>query len=178
MTDKVGADDAVAAGVPIEDLPRADAPEPHTTDLGNSERFVRQHAAEVRYCYAFNSWLQWTGKRWERDPGDGARERAKQTARRLYAEAGLTEDPRERKALGAWAIKTESDRVQRAMIALAQSALPIRPDKLDAFPSLFNADNCTLDLQTGEHGAHQARHFLTQPCPTPYDPAAACPNFL
>jgi hypothetical protein len=41
MSDKVGADDAVMAGVPIEDLPRADAPGTHCTDLGNGERLVR-----------------------------------------------------------------------------------------------------------------------------------------
>ena len=178
MSGKVGADDAIEAGVPIEELLRGEAPEPHCTDLGNSERFVRQHGADVRYCWPWKSWFQWNGTRWERDHGDGVRERAKATARRLYQEAARLEDPRERKALAAWAAKTEHEKVQRAMLALAQSAVPVRPEQIDSDPWLFNVPNGTLDLRTTERHDHRRRDFITKICPTPYDPSATCPRFL
>jgi putative DNA primase/helicase len=178
MSDKVGADDAVAAGLQIDHLPRAEAPEPHCTDLGNSERFVRQHGADVRYCWPWKTWLQWTGTKWERDPGDGIRERAKATARRLYQDAALREDPHERKALAAWAQKSEADHVQRAMIEMAKSAISIRPHQFDADPWLLNVANGTLDLRAGELHAHRRGDWITKQCPTPYDPRAACPKFL
>jgi putative DNA primase/helicase len=177
VSGKVGADDALAAGVDVEGLPRAEAPAPHCTDLGNSERFVRQHGADVRYCWLWKSWLQWTGIRWERDPGDGVRERAKTTARRLYKEAARLEDTQERKTLAAWATRTEQEKLQRAMLSLARSAVPVLPAQLDADPWLFNVPNGTLDLRTGELREHRRSDFITRLCPTRYDRATACPAF-
>jgi len=178
MSGKVGADDALVAGVDVEGLPRAEAPEPHCTDLGNAERFVRQHAIDVRYCWPWKSWLQWTGTHWARDHGDGVRERAKATARKLYQEAACLEGAYARKILAAWAVRTESEHLQRAMLALAQSAVPILPTQLDADPWLLNVPNGTLDLRTGERREHRRRDFITRLCPTSFDAAATCPNFL
>lgn len=177
MSEKTGADDFIAAGGGVEELPRAEPPEPRCTDLGNSERFLRHHGADVRYCWPWKAWLEWTGTRWERDHGDGVRERAKDVARRLYQEAGLSEDPAERKALAAWAIKTENEKIQRAMLTLAQSAVPILPEQLDTDPYLFNVANGTFGLRTGELRGHRRGDFITKLCPTVYDPRAGCPHF-
>jgi hypothetical protein len=45
---------------------------PTATDAGNAIRFARQHGTVVRYCYAWGSWLLWTGTHWQRDPGGRA----------------------------------------------------------------------------------------------------------
>lgn len=174
----VGADTHLVAGGALEDLPRAEPPAPHCTDLGNSERFVRQYGADVRYCYLWKTYFEWADTHWRRDLGAGVAERAKLTARALYQEAAATEDPDRRKALSRWAGETESERRQRAMLALARSALAIAPDVLDCKPRLLNVANGTLDLTTFELRDHRRDDFITKLCPTSYDPTATCPRFL
>jgi putative DNA primase/helicase len=105
------------------------------------------------------------------------RERAKDVVRKLYHEAGLVDDGAERKALASWAIKTENEKLQRAMLTLAQSAVPILPEQFDTDPWLFNVENGTLDLRSRELRPHRRADFITKLCPTIYDPAAECPHF-
>jgi hypothetical protein len=64
---------------------------PHLTDLGNAQRFVARHGNDVRYCFAWRTWLVWDGTRWRRDPGDGAMRLMKATARMIYTEAATRE---------------------------------------------------------------------------------------
>jgi hypothetical protein len=175
---KIGADDVIAAGGRLEDLPRADPPAPHCTDLGNAERFVRMYGPDLRYVWPWATWLQFTGTHWARDPGYVAAELAKMIPRSLYQEAGLIEDPAQRKAMAAWAIKSEAQRQQQALVLLARSALPVAPEALDQHSHLFNVPNGTLDTCTSELRGHRHDDFLTKLCPTPYDPAARCPRFL
>jgi hypothetical protein len=54
----LGTDTHIVAGGTLEDLPRVEPPAPHCTDLGNSERFVRQHGVDVRYCYLWKTYLE------------------------------------------------------------------------------------------------------------------------
>ena len=176
-SDKIGADDYLEAGGRVEDLPRAAPPDPHCTDLGNSERFIRQHGADVRYCWPWRTWFTWTETHWARDPGDGVAERAKLTTRAIYREAAELEDPARRKILSAWASKTEGEHQQRAMVALARSAVAITPDQLDRHAWLYNVANGTLDLKTGALRGHRRDNLMTKLGPVPYDPSARCPRF-
>ena len=36
----------------------------HLTDLGNCERFVRDHGDSLRYVHKWKKWLEWVGQRW------------------------------------------------------------------------------------------------------------------
>jgi hypothetical protein len=129
--DKVGADDYLEAGGRVEDLPRTDPPDPHCTALGNSERLIRQHGADVRFLLPFRSWFGWTETHWKRDPGDGIAERAKLTTRAIYREASELADPARRKALGAWAAK-DRERARTARDARArQKCRVVAPEQLD-----------------------------------------------
>jgi len=176
-SDRVGTDDYLDAGGQLEDLPRTDPPDPHCTDLGNSERFIRQHGADVRYSWPWRTWLAWRETHWSRDPGDGVAERAKLTTRAIYREAAELEDPTRRKILSAWASKTEGEHQQRAMVALARSAVAVTPDQLDRHAWLYNVTNGTLNLKSSELRGHRRDDFLTKLCPWDYDPAARCPRF-
>jgi P4 family phage/plasmid primase-like protien len=148
------------------------APDDPLTDVTNSARFVEQHAADFRFCYAWGCWLQWDGKRWRRDAGDAAVRAAKETARRWFAEAAAATDEGRRKTLARWAVYANSEPGIRRMLTLAQAELAVRPEELDADPWLFNCQNGTLELRTGHLRPHRREDLITRIAAAPYDPAA------
>src|SRR5205807_1701910 len=63
----------------------------------------------------------------------------------------------------------------RNMVAMAKSDLPIGLEELDTDPWLFNVENGTIDLRTGEIREHRREDFITKLAPVTFDPAAECP---
>jgi putative DNA primase/helicase len=100
--------------------------------------------------------------------------RAKDTVTTIYAEAARASDKR-RKDLAAHALWSESERALRAMIALAESELAIKPELLDSDPWLLNVGNGTVDLMTGELHPHRPEEFLTKLAPGEFDPDSTHP---
>jgi putative DNA primase/helicase len=149
------------------------------TDLGNAERFAYHHREGVRFCYAWNTWLIWTGQYWEPDAGNQVLQLAKQTIRRIYQEAAEAATPPAREQLAKWAVASEQASRVRALLDLARAepGLPVKPDQLDADPFLLNCQNGTLDLRTGTLRQHERADLITKCVPVDYDPAAACPIF-
>jgi putative DNA primase/helicase len=156
---------------------RLRVPRPHLTDAGNAERFATQHHEDVRYVYAWRTWLVWDETRWQRDAGALVMRRAKMTARRLYAEAAQEPDDEERKRIVAWAKLSESEPRLRAMLLLAQSepGMAVTPDQLDRDPFLLNCLNGTLELRTGHLRPHRRDDLLTKLTAAPYAPEASHP---
>jgi putative DNA primase/helicase len=157
-------------GIPFRKLKR--------TDLGNSERFIIRHGADVRYCYAFGAWLVFTGARWERDDGGKVHRLAKATVRNIYQEAAEAEDEQERKALAQHATRSEAEARIRAMLELAKPEEPVSPEDLDARPWLLNVQNGTIDLRTGSLQPHRREDLITKLAPVAYDPNATAPTFM
>src|SRR5215203_2556672 len=147
------------------------------TDLGNAERFVRDHGEDVRYCYPWRKWLVWTGTRWERDDTGKVHKLAKETVRAIYREASDAEDEDRRKALAKHATQSEAEPKIRAMLELAKSETPISPDTLDADPWLFNATNGTIDLRTGALREHRREDLITKLALVEYAPSATAPTW-
>lgn len=147
------------------------------TDLGNAERFVEQHGKNLYHCEDKEQWLLWTKKIWQWDRRVKVMALAKRTARNIYHEAGNEPDDKRRKQLADHAFRSESDAKLTAMLHLAQSELgiPVNPDELDANPWLFNCNNGTLDLRTGELYPHRREDLLTTLVPIDYKPGAECP---
>jgi putative DNA primase/helicase len=157
-------------GIPFRDHKR--------TDLGNSERFIQRHGADVLYCYAYKAWLVWTGVRWERDDGGKVHRLAKATVRNIYQEAGEAENEQERKALAQHATRSEAEARIRAMLELAKSEEPVSPEDLDARPWFLNVQNGTIDLRTGRLQPHRREDLITKLAPVSYDPNATAPTFM
>jgi putative DNA primase/helicase len=150
-------------------------PDYNCTDLGNAERFIAQHGANVRYCYAWSRWLAWSGLRWERDESGRVHRLAKETVRGIYQEAAAAPAEDRRKDLAKHAARSEAEAKIRAMLELAKSEVPISPDELDADPWLLNFPNGTLDLRTGELREHRREDLLTKIAGADYHPNAEAP---
>ena len=84
-------------------------------------------------------------------------------------------DERTRNAMYAWAKYSNSKDGVRNMLAMAKSELAIGPEQLDADPWLFNVENGTIDLRTGEIREHRREDFITKLAPVKLDPTADCP---
>ena len=176
-------------------------------DLGNTFRFVRQHGHKFRFT-AGRGWLAWDGRRWEKDATGATYRAAKATALSLFTEAArktqeqetliaelasesISDERRaklgdlikEKKALAAsyldWAKKCGSRGRIEAIVALAQSELPIaeRDSVFDTNTWLLNCQNGTVNLKTGTLQPHRQSDHITALSPSNYDPAATCPTW-
>ena len=144
---------------------------PALTDLGNSDRFVAKYTDELRYCHPWRMWLRWDGLRWRRDLALEVLELAKAIPRDLFTEFQRVMD----KDLGEWALTSQSKARVEALVALARSAIPVPPERLDRPRWLLNVTNGTLDLRTGQRRAPDRDEYMTTQAPVRFDPAATCP---
>lgn len=147
------------------------------TDLGNAIRMATRFRGDVRFCKAWGEWLVWDGTRYAPDQTGAAMRLAKETARRILAEAATIVDSDERKAHTAWAMASQSRAKLEAMLALAASepGVPVGVDEMNRDGWLLNVANGTIDLRTGELLPHDRADLITQLCPVEFDPEAECP---
>lgn len=150
-----------------------------TTDTGNAERFAARHSDRARFCWEWNTWLAWDGKRWTRDAGAEVERLAKATARGIYAEAADQPDDGARAELVKHAKRSESRKGRTDFLALARSeeGIPIQPKELDAAPQLVNLLSGTLDLDAEEFREHRRGDMLTRLFPVAFDPSATAPTW-
>ncbi len=156
----------IATPKPTEDFP--------LTDLGNAERLVAQHGADLRYCHPRQKWYVWTGTHWREDDTAAVERMAKATVRAIYAEAADETDDNRRAAIVKHARQSEASNRIAAMISLAESELgiPVLPSELDADPWLLNCKNGTLDLISGDLKPHSQTDLITRIAPVEHDPDA------
>lgn len=145
------------------------------SDLGNARRLVAQHGQDLRYNHLAKKWLCWTGKRWRVDDSGEVDRRAKLTVGSIYGEAEKA-PPESRKALGAFALRSESQSSIQGMISLAKSeiGIPVNPRELDANHYLLNCQNGTIDLTTGTLRPHRREDLISRLVPVEYDLKAPC----
>jgi putative DNA primase/helicase len=151
------------------------------TDLGNARRFVAQHHERLRSVPSLmrNPWFVWRGSHWEQDSAGEAMRLAKKTVTSIHEEASAISDEEKRDALRQHAFKSESAERIRAVVSLAQSEpeIVIRQDQLDRDRWLFNVENGTIDLQSGEFYKHRRRDYITKISHIVYDRKAQCPQW-
>jgi putative DNA primase/helicase len=154
--------------------------EEHLSDLGNARRFVTQHYEDVRSVMAWrNPWILFDGQRWTPDNTGHVERLAKQTVRRIYSEATRASDDMQRDQLLKHALRSESAPRIRAMLDLARTEpeLSTVPRDLDANPWLFNVENGTVNLKTGQLKPHDREQLITRLAPVAYDPDATAPRW-
>lgn len=162
----------------------------HCTDAGNAIRFARQFYEDAVYVPEAGNWFVWNGQTWQEDQGSVFMLRfAKETARRIFAEAhkaddGTAETKPIRDGLLNWAMLSESQARLEAMIKSAKTTCrTMHYQDFDADAMLFNAANCTIDLRTGKpvedpsqfklKSYHRRKDFITKISPVKYDPEAS-----
>lgn len=153
----------------------------YLSETGLAERFARDHGQAVRWCETWKKWLVYTETHWQIDASQHVRTRAKQVVRSLYTEATAATDSDTRKELGKFALRSEAEKVRRALLELAKSEdpIPALPTQFDSDHStwLLNVSNGTIDLKTGTLRAHDPADYLTKCIPIVYDPKAVCPTW-
>ena len=150
------------------------------TDYGNAERLAHSHFENIRYGGTANKWLVWNGQRWETDDRLEIEKLGKDTVRKIYIEAGNCGDDEIRKNIAKWAKSSESNQRIQAMITLARSepGIYVKAEELDANSNLFNMQNGTMNLLTGELQTHNRTDYLTNISPIAYDKTAECLRWM
>ena len=149
---------------------------PAFTDLGNAERFARDHEGDVIYCLDQRIWYCWDGTRWT--PNNAKiQQMAKETARNMLVEPTYGED--HRTSLVKWQKQSESHSKIKSMIDLASSeqSLVKRSSDLDRNLHLFNAFDGTLNLQSGEIKKADRLDFITSQTDSRICSQATCPKW-
>jgi len=150
----------------------------NNTDLGNAERLVSKYGEDVRYCPQWNTWMYWNGKVWRKDVTGEIERKAKQTVKDLKDEIP---SGAEAKFAFKHAHRSESRYSIENMVALAKSEIgvPILPNEMDSDTGwLFNCNNGTINLRTGELKPHNKSDTITKISPVDFDPDAECPVFM
>ena len=147
------------------------------TDLGNAERLAHHYSNQLKYCHPWSKWVVWDGVKWSEDATGKINQLAKKTVRKIYDEAKQMQDDDKRRAIAKHAISSESNGRIKSMVSLAQSELPVRPEKFDQNRFLLNCKNGTIDLSTGKLNPHDKNNFITKVAPVIYDPSATCPQW-
>ena len=147
------------------------------SDLGNAERLAHHYGNDIKYCYQWKKWLIWDGVKWADDETGLVNTFAKNTVRKIYEEAKHSEDDNKRQSIARHALTSESNGRIKAMVSLAQSELPVRPDDFDKNKFFLNCRNGTIDLTTGILHPHRKDDFITKVAPVFYDETATCPQW-
>lgn len=142
------------------------------TDIGNAERLITRYGHNLRWNTMTESWYCWDGRRWRKDDSLQAEQWAKDTVRAIPAVEGPVAENGD--DLQAYARKCEGRDRLTSMLSLAKSepGIPIQLTQFDPDPYLFNCNNGTLDLRTGELKAHRREDLITKIAPIEYQPEA------
>ena len=149
------------------------------TDIGNAERFVRDHSDSVRYCHPWKKWMIFDGKRWKKDESAKVEQLAKETLRKMQRDASNEDDLKHKEKLLKHAVRSESDKRIKALLnrAKSEAGIPILPSDFDKDPWLLNVFNGTIDLRTGKLLQHDRNNYITKLASISFDLNAKASRF-
>ena len=158
--------------------------QPHTNpryqreEIGIGYAFADYFKPIARFDRERGIWYVFDGKIWQPDENALAvAELAKRLADRLYTFALQIKDEDTRNRYIKRVQKLQMRKNRRTMIEDAKSVYPVPHSVFDRNTDLFNCQNGTLNLTTGEFKAHDPADFLTLMSGITYDPDAACPRW-
>lgn len=150
------------------------------SDLGNAERLVILHGADLHYIPENDAFFVWNGTRFVEDKNGEADRRAESTAKSILIEAHNEPDKDKSKDLASWALKSQNHGRLNAMLdrAKSQPGITIPITQFDSDPFKLNFLNGTLDLRSGSMRTHNPIELLSKQIQLNYDPKATCPLWL
>ncbi len=155
--------------------------QPHTNpryqrdEIGIGYAFADYFKPIARFDRERGIWYVFDGKVWQPDENALAvAELAKRLADRLYTFALQIKDEDTRNRYIKRVQKLQMRKNRRTMIEDAKSVYPVPHSIFDRNTDLFNCQNGTLNLTTGEFKPHDPADFLTLMSGITYDPDATC----
>jgi putative DNA primase/helicase len=146
--------------------------------LDNAERFLERHGETLRWCRETKRWHLYNGSRWVVVSNDYVKRCARDVVWMIREEATLVNELRDKsptekeelvKKYNAWARETAKRYSLESIIDSAKADLEISIHEFDRDPLLFNCENGTFDIRTGELLLHSAEDYLTHYCDVPYE---------
>jgi hypothetical protein len=150
------------------------------TDSGNTERPIHRSGHLFRYCPE-QDWFCWDGKRWVPDSKGKVYRAALRAVRLIPEEIKLLPESSEDVAteILKWTKQSEGSGHINSMVDMGTwMGRAASIGEFDRDQWLFNCDNGTVDLRSGEFRPHQQEDMITNISPIAYDPKAACPLWL
>ena len=160
----------------IEELEKLKPERYPRNDIGTSSLFVNVYRYRMIYISERKSFFVFSGKVWKKDYDDLAvHELAKEFALSMqeYANKKLADNDDAMKYYSKYTAREKR-------VKLINDAKSIDPRSVDIFDRqvyLFNCQNCTVNLATGEVHAHDALDYLTKMSNVWYDPVAKSEEF-
>ena len=158
--------------------------QPHTNpryqrdEIGIGYAFADYYKPIARFDRERGIWYVFDGKVWQPDENALAvAELAKRLADRLYTFALQIKDEDTRNRYIKRVQKLQMRKNRRTMIEDAKSVYPVPHSVFDRNTALFNCQNGTLNLTTGEFKQHDPADFLTLMSGITYNPEATCPRW-
>ena len=158
--------------------------QPHTNpryqrdEIGIGYAFADYFKPIARFDRERGIWYVFDGKVWQPDENALAvAELAKRLADRLYTFALQIKDEDTRNRYIKRVQKLQMRKNRRTMIEDAKSVYPVPHSIFDRNTDLFNCQNGTLTLTTGEFKPHDPADFLTLMSGITYDQEASCPRW-
>ena len=155
--------------------------QPHTNpryqrdEIGIGYAFADYFKPIARFDRERGIWYVFDGKVWQPDENALAvAELAKRLADRLYTFALQIKDEDTRNRYIKRVQKLQMRKNRRTMIEDAKSVYPVPHSIFDRNTDLFNCQNGTLNLTTGEFKPHEPADFLTLMSGITYNPDATC----
>ena len=139
------------------------------TDASGAERFAKMFGNVARFCPETGTWLYWTGKMWQIDDANIIRDTCGVKWAQSYSEdADEATDEKAQGALREYSKRCESRRKLNDTLDMAKAKCIIRKNELDLGLWLFNVQNGTIDLRTGDLLEHDPQNYITKVAPVEY----------
>lgn len=127
-------------------------------DIGNGNLFADFYKNMLRYVVERKAWYYFNGRVWEPN-NEKAMELCKELARKIIGHFNHGgSKPQTKKFLSGW----RSRRGRETVLKDASSVYPIKTSEFDRDPFLFNCQNGTLNLRTGQFLPHNPADLLTK----------------
>lgn len=145
----------------------------HVTDMGNRDRFIKKHGANLRYVPELG-WLRWTESGWKPCSVEAVLGMAECVPEMIRQEADLVTDSANRKMLLKWSMASEQAGALSAVERLARSSRAVlrNVDQFDTVLTDLACANGIVDLRTGQLRPHTREDLNTKNTGIVYDPLA------
>jgi P4 family phage/plasmid primase-like protien len=150
-------------------------------DIANVERFLSIYQDKLRWCEDSRRWLKYNGAYWTNVSSDHVKRCARDVASIIRHESALIEKLRGKSdedkeklvdSYNAWARTSSYKNRIDAVIELVKADLGVSINDFDSDPLLYNCENGTFDIRTGETRPFDPNDHITGYFDTPYEPNA------